>query len=145
MIDLRDAAALQTKVIELQGLILTAQGSALGAQSEQFATMERLRLLEAKVSELEAWETEKQRYQLKDHGSETFAYALRHDASAGEPHHRLCVTCFENRRRSILQFKHKTYRGQEVMHCPGCKTDIALGTPREPPDYDPPRGSGWAA
>jgi hypothetical protein len=144
MIGIRDGALLQAKVIELQGVILAAQSSALGAHSEQFATAERMRTLEAQVAELEGWEVQKQRYQLTDYGSGTFAYALKKGDTGGEPPHRACATCFDNKQRSILQFKDKSYLGQEVLHCPRCKTDVNLGTPREPPDYTPTRGgSGW--
>jgi hypothetical protein len=66
MIGLRDTALIQGKVIELQGIILSARQSALSAQSDQFTLLERVRDLEKKLADLGAWGAEKTRYELKE-------------------------------------------------------------------------------
>jgi hypothetical protein len=130
MIGLRDAAKLQGKVIELQQVILAAQSSGLAAQSDQFALMEQVRELEAEKAKLQAWETEKQRYALKDFGGHTFAWELKPEAANGEPIHLLCPTCFEQGRKSILQFEFRAY-GQNKYMCVPCETTFTLGV-RQP-------------
>ena len=103
IVGLRDATMVQDKVIELQGVILSAQSNALTAQSEQFSLLERIRALEEKVTGFEAWDTEKQKYELKQVHTGAFAFVLKPEASSGEPPHWLCTTCYENNRKSILQ------------------------------------------
>ncbi len=104
LIGLRDTAKFQAAVVELQSKILSAQ-------SDQFALLERVRELEKKMAELEAWEAEKQRYALTDYGAGTFAYALKEEARKGEPPHRICAACYQNGHKSILQFDFRTHSG----------------------------------
>jgi hypothetical protein len=92
-----DAAAINAAVIELQGQILAAQ-------ADQFALLEEKRAIEAKLAQLETWEAEKQRYELKDlrgDGS-VFAYALKEAMVGGEPPHSICPDCYLRGVKSIL-------------------------------------------
>ena len=66
LVSLRDTAKFQGAVVELQGKILAAH-------ADQFSLLERVRELEAKMAQLEAWEAEKKRYNLTDYGGGTFA------------------------------------------------------------------------
>jgi hypothetical protein len=96
LVNLRDTAKFQGAVVELQGKILAAH-------ADQFALLERVRELETKVAEFEAWETEKKRYKLTDYGGGTFAYELKPEAAEGEPLHRVCPSCcYQKRHRSIF-------------------------------------------
>jgi hypothetical protein len=134
-LDLKEAAAVQGRVIELQGVILAAQSSALSAQSDQLALLEEIRELKAKLTELEAWSTESQRYALKDFGSETFAYELKADAANGEPTHRLCPNCYQQGHKSILQNSGGNYSGRSRLLCARCKGEFFIG-PYRPQRYD---------
>jgi hypothetical protein len=135
MLSLHDMQAVQGKVIELQGVILAAQSSALAAQSDQLSLLEEIRALKAKMAELEAWDAQKKRYQLKDFGAGTFAYELKRDEAQGEPPHRICAHCYESGHRSILQFSHHS-EGQDYFDCPRCKTRQAFGLYRPTPLRD---------
>ena len=126
-LDLKEATAFQGKVIELQGVIMAAQTSALAAQSDQFTLLNQVRELETKMAKLEAWEAQKKRYSLKDFGGGTFAYELKEAERAGEPIHRICPACYEKGHRSILQFDYRTSSAQDRYKCPGCKTDFEFG------------------
>jgi hypothetical protein len=64
LVNLRDTTAFQTQLIELQGQILSAQSSALTAQTDQSVLLDRKRDLEEEVARLKVWEVEKERYQL---------------------------------------------------------------------------------
>lgn len=138
MIDLKIGAEVQAKVIELQAVIMAAQGDALAAQSDQFALLERIRNLEAEVAEAKAWEAEQQRYELKEFPTGALAYVLKPEAANGEPPHRICPNCYQERHKSILQTYAKV-RGGESVECPRCKhrLELARSAPVEIsyPDY----------
>jgi hypothetical protein len=103
MVGLRDGALIQSKVIELQGVILTAQQSALSAQSDQFAVLERVRELEKEIAHLKAWDTEKKKYELREVSPGAFAYVMKKSAKGGEPPHWLCAACYQRGNKFILQ------------------------------------------
>ena len=75
--DLDDVHSVKVQIGELQAQILAAQESALLSQEREAALAEGIRNLEEKVAELEAWDAEKERYELTDFGGETFAYLLK--------------------------------------------------------------------
>lgn len=144
MIDLRDAQAMQTKVIDLNREIMTAQNSALAAYADQAAMLEKVRQLERRVADLEAWEREKERYELKDFGCGTFAYALKRGVEGGEPFHRICANCYQQRRKALLQSHGNYSSGKEKVTCAACNSETFLGcgnrgghNPRASMDYDP--------
>ena len=120
LVNLRDTTKFQAAVVELQSKILTAQ-------SNQFALLERVKEPEARLAELQTWDEQKKRYQLKDFGGNTFAYELKPDAAHGEPGHRICPACYERGQRSILQFDFRTSVGQDRYICQGCKTQFEFG------------------
>lgn len=122
--DIRDQVALNEIAIKLQGQIITAQQATIAAQ-------ERLRELEASVSAYENWESQKARYKLVDYGAGTFAWELRPECSNEEPLHRICPRCFEQRLRSVLQFKNRTHAKQDLYVCSACATEFFFGA------YDP--------
>jgi hypothetical protein len=103
MIGIRDAVVINEKVVELQRVILAAQSDAMAAQSDQFALLERVRSLEQQIAEMKDWDTEKQRYDLKQVDIGAFAYSLKSDAGGSEPPHWICTTCYKNDKNSILQ------------------------------------------
>jgi hypothetical protein len=126
MIGLHDIKIVREKAIELQAQILTAQSSALAAQSDQFALLEKVRSLEQQITDLEAWDREKKRYELKAIDSGSFAYVLKPDASNSEPPHWLCTTCYQNGKKSILQVLVSPMHSManRVWTCPVCSTRI---------------------
>lgn len=125
MVGLRDASMIQGKIIELQGVILSAQQGALTTQSDQFSLLERVRELEKQVADLEAWDSEKQRYELKEVGTGSLAYVVKENARGTEPVHQICAACYQHRRKSILQ--PKSISMTKLLFCPSCKTDIQIG------------------
>jgi hypothetical protein len=141
MIGLRDATVLQGKVIELQQVILAAQSSALAAQSDHFSLMERIRGLEAEVAGFEAWERQKERYELKRYEPGKYLYELKPSMENGEPSHKICPKCYEHRKRSILHST-GTEAGVEDFKCYECSTVFTIGTKVPTPLHYPPSG-GW--
>jgi hypothetical protein len=83
--------------------------------------------LEKKVAELEAWNAEKEKYQLHDirqglPGGQDgmFAYRLKSMGSTGEPIHFLCANCFYDRHKSILQHQMLVPGACEAYLCHRC-------------------------
>src|ERR1700731_4790349 len=76
LIGLKETSAIQTKVVELNGIILSAQSSALAAQSNQFTLLQKVRDLEAQIADLKAWDAEKNRYELAEIASGIFTRRL---------------------------------------------------------------------
>jgi hypothetical protein len=126
-LDLKEAAALQSRVIDLQKTILAAQSSVLDAQSEQLSLLEDIRSLKEKIVQLETWEAEKKRYELKNLGYSAFAYVLKPNERGNAPAHWVCTNCFENRHIAVIQYVMKKNEGQ-VWLCPSCKNTIEPGT-----------------
>ena len=124
MIGLRDAATLQAKTIELQAMILNAQGSAFSAQQERSVLVERIRELEAEVARMKAWGTEKQRYELKRWGDAAFAYVLKEAEAGGEPMHAICPGCYQRGVKSILQSNGEMQVHKHAWNCSVCKTSV---------------------
>ena len=133
LVDIRDTVKFGNAVVELQAQIMAAQQAAFSAQEREAAMAEEIRDLKTRMAELEAWDAEKQRYELTDFGSGTFAYLLKPDMSSGEPEHRLCAACYQNGHKSILQFRYQTATRQGKYTCPACKTDVLLGVYSDPP------------
>ena len=77
------------------------------------------------------WETEKQRYKLKDFGENTFAYELKPEAANDEPEHLICPQCYQTGRKSILQFEGRHDLSKLAMYrCYSCRTQLHLGIRR---------------
>lgn len=127
-VGLRDQAMIQTKVIELQSVILAAQSSAMSAQSEQFTLLETKRRLEAKIAELETWEAEKQRYELKQIGRASICYVLKPEVAGSEPPHMICTNCYQHGRKSILLSTGELVKMERESVCPACHARV-LGNP----------------
>jgi len=134
MKDLRDLALVQSKVIELQGVILEAQSGLFTANEERASLIEEIREAESKIAQLETWNAEKQRYQLTDIGDGNFAYALRQSMSSGEPPHYICTACYQNSKKSILHH-FETGSGLHVVTCPGCSAKMSIDRDYIAPSY----------
>jgi hypothetical protein len=129
MIGLRDAAAFQEKQIEFQSKLLDANNAAFAAQEERSAMLERISELEKEVTRLEAWEAEKQRYELKPLAAGSFAYTLKTEAQGTEPPHHICTRCYEHQQKSILQKVETSLAGTHMRippkyRCPECKSEF---------------------
>lgn len=125
LINLRDLAMMQSKAIELQTQILSAQGSALEAYETQTTLLREVRELKEEMARMKTWDAEKQRYELKKLGHEgVFAYALKADAQGAEPPHWICPDCYQKGEKSVLQ-QITRYPGRaDVRLCQRCGWEI---------------------
>ncbi|ESX78826.1 hypothetical protein NKJ87_02065 [Mesorhizobium sp. M0027] len=114
-----DQVKLNAAVIELQQKIADAQHSAS-------ASRDAMRELQEKIAEFERWEKTADRYLLKDFGDQTYAYELIAGKPGDEPSHLVCPNCFQQRKRSILQYDDK-YSGRRRYNCMNCGKHVDLG------------------
>lgn len=125
-LELKSITDVQTKAIDLQSAILSAQSNALAANSDQAAMVEQIRTLKVEVACVKAWEVQKQRYQLTQFMNGTgVVYTLKESMSNAEPPHWICTKCYEEGKRMILQ--PATNNGFIHIVCPSCKLDISIG------------------
>jgi hypothetical protein len=130
-VGLRDAEMIRSKVIELQSQIINAQTAAISANDIYAQQIERIGSLEKEVANLKAWDAEKPRYELKELAAGVSAYVLKEQAEGAEPNHNLCVYCYADGKKSILQREGRIPRAI-VWVCHRCKAEIyAAGHPPE--------------
>lgn len=129
MIGLRDAQAFQAKLIEFNSALIEAQTRVFEVNEERSALIERVHDLEKQIADLEAWETEKQRYALKAIAHGSFAYVLKSEAQGSEPPHQICAACYQRGKKSILQMMPRSNVRAQVgvpqkYRCPACGSEI---------------------
>ena len=119
---------LNTELIEMQNLVISAQSCAIAAQGAQSTLTESERNLKAIVAKYENWDSEKDRYMLREIGHYSFAYRLREEfLQDSKPVHHLCVNCFENGEKSILQYSGRK-EGKSCLHCHRCNSQVVFST-----------------
>lgn len=129
--------------IALQQHIIEGQNALAAAGAAEAAATQRIRELEQKLMEMENWEREAERYELKEFPTGAFAYVLKDSEAGSEPQHRICPRCYQDRHKAILQTTAK-HRGGEKVECLRCKAELKLA------DFGPARidygqGRGWGA
>ena len=126
LFDLKVTAEVQSKVIELQSSLLAAQNSALEAVNAHYTLQERIRDLENQILNFEDWAKQAQRYTLVcPWQGPAQVYALKAANADGEQPHYLCINCFHNQKRVILNPMPKD--GWVYLVCPACQSSIATG------------------
>ena len=115
-LDMGNTASRNAAVIELQGQILAAQ-------EDYAALLAKVRKLEEKVAHFEEWESEKERYELNEHGMmKILAYDLKAGVEPPERPHSICPDCSQSRKKTILQPERRV-GGAEVLSCKVCGWD----------------------
>lgn len=104
-LEIKSISDVQGKVIELQSAILSAQSSALAANADQAAMTEEIRALKEEIARVKAWEAQKNRYKMERPWDGATVYALKESMKGSEPPHWICTQCYENGKRSILQYR----------------------------------------
>jgi hypothetical protein len=118
--DINDATIRNGAIIELQEKILAAR-------EQQSALLDRVGALEAEVARFETWDTEKQRYELKDIGDGAVAYMLKANARGAEPPHWLCPTCYSDGKKAFYQPTGAFVLRRSVYECQECQGKISIG------------------
>ena len=142
MIGLRDEQAIRAKVIELQGVIMSAQSDALAAQASHSMLIERNNFLEKEVMRAKDWAAQKERYELADTGQGSLAYRLKDGVEPPEPPHWLCPACYQQGRKSILKHETVPEGRAKTLVCHPCGFDIVTYGVRHRGPHKPTFGRG---
>lgn len=113
--------AVREKVAELNFSIIDMQNQVMRVQAVNNELSEAKTALEAKLVETEEWEDEKAKFALALLAKDVFVY--RPVGTCGDITYSLCVHCFSNRRKSILQRSKQTQSGT-FYDCPNCKNQV---------------------
>ena len=127
LIEVRDLIKFGDALGKLQAQILSAQQGALAAYTRETALLEEIGALKERVTELEAWERDKARYERRNVGFIAFAYVLKKPERGSEIPHWACTNCYENGKIVTLQYGRLKDRGPPVWRCPACKNEIDPG------------------
>lgn len=111
------------QIAELQQLLQSAERNAMFAVAAQ---TERIRQLENRLQQLEAWEFEKSGYDLAELSVGVFVYKSNSEIKGLGPEHYICAECYRDRRKSILQLVSITKSGARLYACHACKTHIEI-------------------
>jgi hypothetical protein len=117
--DISDAATRQTITYELTAEILKAQEA-------QAALIQQVSSLKQDLMRFETWEAEKQRYELVDVKEGVFVYRLKAGVEPPEPPHDICASCYQQRKKSVLQNQHWQPFRAHVMVCNECDAVVYL-------------------
>jgi rubrerythrin len=142
-VEMRDIVAFRERLIEIQPKIIDAYDAAIRAQIDRSALLEQIRELEKQVAGFEAWEAEKQRYELVKLHAGALAFRVKESMRGAEPEHYICASCYQEGKKSILQ-GFTDYLNENSLTCPRCKTKTVHsytqqgdGNHAQADDYDP--------
>jgi hypothetical protein len=129
LIEVRDLAKFGDTFRKMHGEVLAAMQGAVAANTRELAMLDRIRELEEKVRSFETWNAEKSRYEMKAPRPSVFAYMLKPTERGIEPPHWICITCYNNRKISPMQWSPYTAQAYRKYVCsdPACKAEIAPG------------------
>jgi hypothetical protein len=126
----RDINAMGSKVAELNSKIIEAQNLIFRIQADRAADIDKIKELEDEVARLNDWNTEKQRYEMRQIASGAFVYSLKPAMANGEPLHSLCATCYIRGKKSPLQSNGGS--AVEILKCNECGAELRIRHNRGP-------------
>lgn len=126
LIGLKVTGEVQAKIIELNNLIIAAQGHAASAQQENAALVTRIRHLEKEIADQKTSISYNQNYELKQVDIGALCYVLKENAQTSEPPHWLCQPCFSKGHRNILQKDAFEFENKAQYVCNTCKFEISV-------------------
>jgi hypothetical protein len=133
-------SAVRKKVEDLLNSIIPLQTWIITLQEELSAALKGKEALQQKLRDLENWQQEAARYELKELASGVYVYALKEASRSSEPHHFLCAKCYNEGRKSILQRTGQFPSGL-CFRCQSCSAEVidhskAIPMPQQPNSKD---------
>ena len=86
--------------------------------------------LRARLKEYEDWQKTASRYELFELAKDVFVYRLK--PSEQKPSHYICPSCYEQKRKSILQYRRLTESGR-LLVCHLCNFEVYDPSEKGPP------------
>lgn len=119
-------AKVQEALTEVNERLHKTSAAAL-ASLEQVTTLRgRVQELEAENRRLRDWETEAQRYALREVAKGVFAYLEKDNVQPPQAAVKLCPTCYQRREKSVLQQQDVLVGRQLKLTCFACKFDVTF-------------------
>ncbi|KAF1024269.1 MAG: hypothetical protein GAK37_03167 [Pseudomonas sp.] len=119
LLDMKTGSEVQAKAMELRYALIDLQQKVLDSQEVFQQLTQKNNELKDELAKFDRWEQEKQRYKLTRTEFETFVYELRPEAAEGEPVHQICVKCYGDGVKTVLQRHNHVY-----LTCPRCQTKL---------------------
>lgn len=107
-----DLLALKQQISDLYDELIVAKKA-------QMAQQEALVELQHNLKKSDAFQAQKSNYALTKTDLGGFVYTLKLDKAGGDPPHDLCVSCFDQEKKSVLQPV-----GRNKLGCPSCKAEV---------------------
>lgn len=126
LVEIRDQVKFGEEVAKLYSQILAALQGVVAAQTREATLLNEISDLKKRLLELDAWETEKNRYVLEKLPPGSFVYTLKPEMAGSDPEHHICQTCYQRGKKSIL---HSTVSGNGIyfLMCKECGTQLEVG------------------
>jgi hypothetical protein len=124
LIEVRDLIKFGDALGKLQAQILSAQQGALAGYTRELALLDEIGALKKRVTDLETWNSEKDRYELKHLGWGAYAYMLKQGERGAKPPHWVCANCYEHGHIATVQYGSMKPNERIVWFCPSCKNMI---------------------
>ena len=121
----RDWNVVNSKVIELQSKIMDAQNGVFAIQADRATLVERASMLEKQIADFEKWDAEKEKYELVEIAPGVFGYMPNSKSENASVPHWLCQTCFEKKKKTILQMFGHSSMGS-IYQCGPCGTKLPM-------------------
>lgn len=90
--------AVRVKVEELLNAVIPLQTHIITLQTMNSASITEKENLEKKLKEIEDWNKEASRYELKELASGVYVFGIKITAKSSEPPHYLCTKCYQERK-----------------------------------------------
>jgi hypothetical protein len=112
----------KAELTDLRDRLIAAQNGILEIQEQLAALITENDELKQQAVKRKAWETEKSNYQLEQIARGVYAYSR--SAQTSEPAHYLCCRCYDDGKKSILQFNHQS--SSPSANCSVCHAVLHL-------------------
>ena len=112
-------------VISIQRILLEAQELALVDKQTIGELRAKLEVVERADLAKAEWNRQKERYLIARSPMGACFYSLRPEMAEGEVQHRLCATCYQDGRKSILHTT-ASHSGGEMVICQRCEKPTVL-------------------
>jgi hypothetical protein len=124
MLKIKVDSAITDKVIESQAAIFSAQSAMIELQAKHQELLDETDTLKKQLIEMEDWKAESQKYSLIEMVEGVFVYALKPDQKDTAPPHWLCPNCYQNKKKSILQFEYSPTAHNNSFKCSQCSLQL---------------------
>ncbi len=129
--------AVREKVTEILDSIIPLQANIVSLYESNLTLIKEKETLEKKIMEIEDWQKEASRYELKELASGVYVYCIKETAKSSEPNHYLCAKCYNDRNKTILQRTSHSHAGVHYV-CHSCSSEIIDHSQAKPSSYENP-------